>query len=89
MAAAGSTTTPRPVAVLGGVRLNVRGSSLAAGHPFAAAGARIAATRAKPPYERAAAPDAAGSGRGPSSIRAAGGLGVTLILQGPAPRGMR
>jgi acetyl-CoA C-acetyltransferase len=54
--------------------LNVNGSSLAAGHPFAATGARIVATLAKLLAER-------GSGRGLISICAAGGQGVTAILE--------
>jgi acetyl-CoA C-acetyltransferase len=54
-------------------RLNVAGSSLAAGHPFAATGGRIVATLAKLLHER-------GSGRGLISICAAGGQGVTAIL---------
>lgn len=56
-------------------RLNVNGSSLAAGHPFAATGARIVATLAKLLAER-------GPGsRGLISICAAGGQGVTAILE--------
>jgi acetyl-CoA C-acetyltransferase len=55
-------------------RLNVVGSSLAAGHPFAATGGRIVATLAKLLAER-------GSGRGLISICAAGGQGVTAILE--------
>ena len=55
-------------------KLNVNGSSLAAGHPFAATGARIVATLAKLLHER-------GSGRGLISICAAGGQGVTAILE--------
>ncbi|QFZ23818.1 acetyl-CoA C-acetyltransferase [Saccharothrix syringae] len=55
-------------------RLNVNGSSLAAGHPFAATGARIVATLAKLLAER-------GSGRGLISICAAGGQGVTAIVE--------
>jgi acetyl-CoA C-acetyltransferase len=55
-------------------RLNVNGSSLAAGHPFAATGGRIVATLAKLLTER-------GSGRGLISICAAGGQGVTAILE--------
>lgn len=55
-------------------RLNVGGSSLAAGHPFAATGARIVATMAKLLREK-------GSGRGLISICAAGGIGVTAILE--------
>ncbi|KDD67045.1 acetyl-CoA C-acetyltransferase [Pseudomonas sp. BT76 TE3572] len=55
-------------------RLNVKGSSLAAGHPFAATGARIVANLAK-------LLDAAGKGRGLISICAAGGQGVTVIIE--------
>jgi acetyl-CoA C-acetyltransferase len=55
-------------------RLNVTGSSLAAGHPFAATGGRIVATLAKLLHEK-------GSGRGVISICAAGGQGVTAILE--------
>ncbi|UAB96422.1 acetyl-CoA C-acetyltransferase [Dactylosporangium vinaceum] len=54
-------------------KLNVNGSSLAAGHPFAATGGRIVATLAKLLAEK-------GSGRGLISICAAGGQGVTAIL---------
>ena len=68
-------------------RLNVHGSSLAAGHPFAATGARIVATLAKLLHEHSARPGATGPGRGLISICAAGGLGVTAVLEGPAPRG--
>ncbi|MFE5819518.1 acetyl-CoA C-acetyltransferase [Streptomyces sp. NPDC056479] len=56
-------------------RLNVTGSSLATGHPFAATGARIVATLAKSLAERG------GSGRGLISVCAAGGQGVTAILE--------
>ena len=55
-------------------RLNVAGSSLATGHPFAATGARILATAAKLLAER-------GSGRALISICAAGGQGVVAILE--------
>lgn len=55
-------------------RLNVRGSSLAVGHPFAATGGRIVATLAKLLAQR-------GSGRGLISICAAGGQGVTAVLE--------
>ncbi|MFE9852814.1 acetyl-CoA C-acetyltransferase [Streptomyces sp. NPDC005576] len=58
-------------------KLNVAGSSLATGHPFAATGARIVATLAKLLAERE------GPGRGLVSICAAGGLGVTAILERP------
>ncbi|GAA3087880.1 acetyl-CoA C-acetyltransferase [Streptomyces rectiviolaceus] len=56
-------------------RLNVAGSSLATGHPFAATGARIVATLAKLLAERGT------PGRGLISICAAGGQGVTAILE--------
>jgi acetyl-CoA C-acetyltransferase len=55
-------------------RLNVRGSSLAAGHPFAATGGRILNVAAKLLAEQ-------GSGRALISICAAGGQGVTAILE--------
>lgn len=55
-------------------KLNVHGSSLAAGHPFAATGARVIATMAKLLHEK-------GSGRGLVSVCAAGGQGVTLIME--------
>ncbi|WP_068274587.1 acetyl-CoA C-acetyltransferase [Aldersonia kunmingensis] len=55
-------------------KLNVNGSSLAAGHPFAATGARIVASTAKMLAEK-------GSGRALISICAAGGQGVTAILE--------
>ena len=55
-------------------KLNVVGSSLAAGHPFAATGGRIVATLAKLLEEK-------GSGRGVISICAAGGQGVTAIIE--------
>ncbi len=55
-------------------KLNVKGSSLATGHPFAATGGRIVATLAKLLEQK-------GSGRGLISICAAGGQGVTAILE--------
>ena len=54
-------------------KLNVHGGSLAAGHPFGATGGRIVAGLAKLLSEK-------GSGRGVISICAAGGLGVTAIM---------
>lgn len=62
-----------PLGAIDRSRLNVNGSSLAAGHPFAATGGRIVATLAKLLAGR-------GSGRGLISICAAGGQGVTAIL---------
>ncbi|MFC7342594.1 acetyl-CoA C-acetyltransferase [Saccharopolyspora griseoalba] len=55
-------------------KLNVNGSSLAAGHPFAATGGRIVATLSKLLAER-------GSGRGLVSVCAAGGQGLTAIIE--------
>ncbi|MCP5207127.1 MAG: acetyl-CoA C-acetyltransferase [Hahellaceae bacterium] len=55
-------------------KLNVKGSSLAAGHPFAATGGRIIATLAKLLEQK-------GKGRGLVSICAAGGQGVTAIIE--------
>jgi acetyl-CoA C-acetyltransferase len=55
-------------------KLNVVGSSLAFGHPFAATGARIVATLAKLLEEN-------GGGRGLISVCTAGGMGVAAILE--------
>ena len=63
-----------PLGSIDRAKLNVNGSSLAAGHPFAATGGRIVATLAKLLAER-------GSGRGLISICAAGGQGVVAILE--------
>jgi acetyl-CoA C-acetyltransferase len=63
-----------PLGAIDRSKLNVAGSSLAAGHPFAATGGRIIATLAKLLDEK-------GSGRGVISICAAGGQGVTAILE--------
>jgi acetyl-CoA C-acetyltransferase len=55
-------------------KLNVRGGSVAIGHPFAATGTRILATLAKSLNER-------GGRRGLMSVCTAGGMGVTAILE--------
>jgi len=55
-------------------KLNVKGGSLAAAHPFAATGGRIIATLAKLLNEK-------GSGKGLISVCAAGGQGITMILE--------
>lgn len=57
-------------------RLNVKGSSLALGHPFAATGGRIIAGLAKILAQK-------GSGRGLISICTAGGMGVAAIIERP------
>jgi acetyl-CoA C-acetyltransferase len=64
----------RPLGAIDRAKLNVKGSSVAVGHPFAATGARIVATLAKLLEER-------GSGRGLISVCTAGGMGVTAIMQ--------
>ena len=55
-------------------RMNVRGGSVAIGHPFAATGARILATLT-------AILEQAGSGRGLISVCTAGGMGVAAIVE--------
>ncbi len=55
-------------------KLNVKGSSLAAAHPFAATGGRIIATMAKLINQK-------GSGRGFISVCAARGQGITMIIE--------
>lgn len=67
---------PGPLGSIDRSRLNVNGSSLAAGHPFAATGGRIVASLAKMLHAK-------GPGsRGLISICAAGGQGVVAILEG-------
>ncbi|MBM0104475.1 acetyl-CoA C-acetyltransferase [Steroidobacter sp. S1-65] len=55
-------------------KMNLKGGSVAMGHPFAATGARILATLAKQLAHR-------GGGRGLISICTAGGMGVTAIVE--------
>jgi acetyl-CoA C-acetyltransferase len=63
-----------PLGAIDRDKLNVQGGSLGAGHPFGATGGRIVANLAKQLSQK-------GSGRGLISICAAGGLGVTAILE--------
>jgi acetyl-CoA C-acetyltransferase len=63
-----------PLGSIDRAKLNVTGSSLAVGHPFAATGGRIVATLAKLLDEK-------GSGRGLISICAAGGQGVVAVME--------
>jgi acetyl-CoA C-acetyltransferase len=65
---------PGPLGAIDRSRLNVKGGSLAIGHPFAATGTRIVATLAKILEENQAT-------RGLISICTAGGMGVTAILE--------
>ncbi len=55
-------------------KMNIKGGSVAIGHPFAATGARIIASLAKMLYGK-------GKGRGLVSICTAGGMGVAAILE--------
>ena len=64
----------KPLGSIDRAKLNVKGGSLAAAHPFAATGGRIIANLAKLLDEK-------GSGRGLISICAAGGQGVVAILE--------
>lgn len=63
-----------PLGPIDRTKLNVKGSSLATGHPFAATGGRVIATAAKLLHQK-------GSGRAFISICAAGGQGITMILE--------
>ncbi|HEY3727323.1 MAG TPA: acetyl-CoA C-acetyltransferase [Solirubrobacteraceae bacterium] len=64
----------QPLGAIDRDRINVHGGSLGAGHPFGATGGRIVSALAKALSEK-------GSGRGVISICAAGGLGVTAIME--------
>jgi acetyl-CoA C-acetyltransferase len=64
----------KPLGLIDRSKLNINGSSLAAGHPFAATGGRIVASLAKMLAQK-------GSGRGLISICAAGGQGVVAIVE--------
>jgi acetyl-CoA C-acetyltransferase len=64
----------QPLGPIDRSKLNVHGGSLGAGHPFGATGGRIVAGLAKMLHQR-------GGGRGLISICAAGGLGVTAIME--------
>jgi acetyl-CoA C-acetyltransferase len=67
----------RPLGSIDRAKLNVRGGSLGAGHPFGATGGRIVANLAKMLSEKHDGSPA----RGLISICAAGGLGVTAIME--------
>jgi acetyl-CoA C-acetyltransferase len=70
-----------PLGSIDRARLNVKGSSLAFGHPFAATGARIVANLAKLLSEH--------GGRGLISVCTAGGMGVAAILESAKAAEMR
>ena len=63
-----------PLGTIDRSRLNVTGSSVAIGHPFAATGARILGTLAKLVHQQ-------GSGRGLMGVCTAGGMGVAAVLE--------
>jgi acetyl-CoA C-acetyltransferase len=65
-----------PLGAIDRAKLNVKGGSVAIGHPFAATGGRLLATLAKLLHEK-------GSGRGLISVCTAGGMGVTAVLEAP------
>lgn len=64
-----------PLGSIDRAKLNVKGSSLAFGHPFAATGARIVANLAKLLSIH--------GGRGLISVCTAGGMGVAAIMEAP------
>ena len=63
-----------PLGPVDRAKLNMKGGSLAIGHPFGATGARILASLAKMLDKR-------GTGRGLISVCTAGGMGVTAIVE--------
>ena len=68
-----------PLGAIDRSRLNVTGSSLAAGHPFAATGGRLVATLAKLLHERAK--ETGRVQRGLISVCAAAGQGTVMLLE--------
>ena len=70
-----------PLGAIDRAKLNVKGSSLAFGHPFAATGARIVGNLAKLLAEH--------GGRGLISVCTAGGMGVAAIMESPKAAEMR
>jgi acetyl-CoA C-acetyltransferase len=64
----------KPLGEIDRSKLNIKGGSVAVGHPFAATGTRLVATLAKLLQQR-------GRGRGLISVCTAGGMGVTAILE--------
>ncbi len=64
----------QPMGPIDLTKMNVKGGSIAIGHPFAATGARIVSTMAKLLHEN-------GGGRGLMSVCTAGGMGVTAIME--------
>ncbi len=67
---------PKALGSIDRAKMNIKGGSLALGHPFAATGGRIIASLAKMLAEK-------GKGRGLISICTAGGMGVAAIIERP------
>jgi acetyl-CoA C-acetyltransferase len=63
-----------PLGSIDRTKMNLKGGSLAVGHPFGATGGRVVGTLAKLLQER-------GSGRGLISVCTGGGMGVVAILE--------
>jgi acetyl-CoA C-acetyltransferase len=63
-----------PLGAIDRAKLNVKGGSVAIGHPFAATGTRLLATMTKLLHDN-------GGGRGLISVCTAGGMGVTAIIE--------
>ena len=70
-----------PMGLIDRSKLNVKGSSIAVGHPFAATGARVVANMAKLL--------SVNGGRGLISICTAGGMGVAAIMESAKAAEMR
>ena len=66
----------RPLGSIDKIKMNVKGGSVAIGHPFGATGARILSTLSRLLEIR-------GSGRGLISICTGGGMGVAAIIERP------
>ena len=66
----------KPLGSIDKTKMNVKGGSVAIGHPFGATGGRIVATLSR-------LLELKGSGRGLISICTGGGMGVAAILEGP------
>ncbi len=64
----------KPLGTIDREKLNIKGSSLAVGHPFAATGARIVGNLAQ-------ILETSGSGRGLISVCTAGGMGVAAVME--------
>jgi len=64
----------KPLGSIDRSKMNLKGGSVALGHPYAATGARIVGTLAKMLHQR-------GNGRGLISICTAGGMGMAAILE--------